>query len=189
MKENETKLIAELLENSKKSDRELGKTLGLSQATVSRTRTKLERDRVIQEYTIIPDFRKLGIELMAITFGTWSPAKIKEYSADERVEKAKNFLSKHPHVIFASSGQGLGKGRIVISLHKNYSEYSEFIEQARIEWAGLVDLETFIISLEGDVAPFSLSFRNLGKYVEKQVADSNPPKRKRRFSTLGVVGR
>jgi DNA-binding Lrp family transcriptional regulator len=167
MKENEIRLLAELLKNSKKSDRELGKILGLSQATVSRTRAKLERDGVIQEYTIIPDFKKLGIELLAITFGVWSPEKIKEYSEGERVEKAKRFLSDYPNAIFASSGEGLKKGRMVITLHKNYTEYAKFMGQARSEWAGLVDLESFIISLKADVAPIPFSFRNLGKYVEK----------------------
>jgi DNA-binding Lrp family transcriptional regulator len=167
MKETEIRLLAELLKNSKKSDRELGKILGLSQATVSRTRSKLERDGVIQEYTIIPDFTKLGIELLAITFGVWSPEKIKEYSEGERVEKAKRFLSDYPNAIFASSGEGLEKGRVVISLHKNYTEYAKFMGQARSEWAGLVDLESFIISLKADVAPIPFSFRNLGKYVEK----------------------
>jgi DNA-binding Lrp family transcriptional regulator len=167
MKETEIKLLAELLKNSKKSDRELGKILGLSQATVSRTRSKLERDGVIQEYTIIPDFKKLGIELLAITFGVWSPEKIKEYSEGERVEKAKRFLSDYPNAIFASSGEGLEKGRMVITLHKNYTEYAQFMDQARSEWAGLVDLESFIISLKADVSPIPFSFRNMGKYVEK----------------------
>jgi len=167
MKETEIKLLAELLKNSKKSDRELGKILGLSQATVSRTRSKLERDGVIQEYTIIPDFKKLGIELLAITFGVWSPEKIEEYSEGERVEKAKRFLSDYPNAIFASSGEGLEKGRMVITLHKNYTEYAQFMDQARSEWAGLVDLESFIISLKADVSPIPFSFRNLGKYVEK----------------------
>ena len=107
---------------------------------------------------------------MAVTFGVWSPSKMQEYSTDERVEKAKNFLSRYPNVIFASSGEGLGKGRMMVTLHKNYSDYSEFIRQARMEWAGLVDLESFIISLSGDIAPFPLSFRNIGKYIEKQLA-------------------
>jgi DNA-binding Lrp family transcriptional regulator len=167
MKDLELKLISELFKNSDRSDRELAKVLGVSQPTVSRTRVRLNKEGVIREHTIIPDFGKLGIELVAITFGVWSPAKIKEYSENERVEKAKKFLSEHPNVIFASSGQGIGKGRMMISVHKNYSDYSQFISHARTEWAGLVDLESFIISTKGDVAPLPLSFSNLGKYLER----------------------
>jgi DNA-binding Lrp family transcriptional regulator len=167
VKDLELKLVSELLRNSNRSDRELAKTLGTSQPTISRTLKRLKEEGVIKEHTIIPDFEKLGIELLAITFGVWSPEKIKEYSEDERVEKAKRFLSGHPNAIFASSGDGLRKGRVVISLHKNYTDYTEFMRQARSEWAVLVDLESFIISLKTDIAPIPFSFKNLGKYVEK----------------------
>jgi DNA-binding Lrp family transcriptional regulator len=173
LKSLELKLVSELFKNSDRSDRELAKVLGVSQPTISRMRNRLKEQGVIKEHTIIADFAKLGFELVAITFGTWSPAKIKEYSEDERVEKAKRFLSEHPNVIFASSGQGLGKGRVMITLHKDYSDYVKLMGQAKTEWAGLVDLESFIISTKGDVAPFPLSFRNLGKYVGKINADGN----------------
>jgi DNA-binding Lrp family transcriptional regulator len=167
MKRQELKLVSELFKNSDRSDRELAKALGTSQPTISRMLKRLKEEGITKEHTIIADFRKLGMELMAITFGAWSPEKIKEYSEGERVEKAKRFLSEHPNVIFASSGQGLGKGRVVITLHKNYTEYNEFMKRAKKEWAGLVKLESFIISLEADVAPFPFSFKNLGKYIEK----------------------
>lgn len=167
MKDPELKLISELFKNSDRSDRELAKVLRTSQPTISRMLKRLKEEGVVKEHTIIADFRELGIELMAITFGTWSLEKVKQYSESERVEKAKRFLSDHSNVIFASSGQGLGKGRVMITLHKDYTDYSEFMRQAETEWAGLVNLESFIISLEADVAPFPFSFRNLGKYVEK----------------------
>jgi DNA-binding Lrp family transcriptional regulator len=171
LKDLELKLVSELFKNSDRSDRELAKVLGVSQPTISRMRNKLKEEGVVKEHTIIADFSKLGLELMAITLGVWSPTKIKEHSEEERVEKARRFLSEHPNVIFASSGQGLGRGRVMISLHKNYSDYSKFIGQAKSEWADLVDLESFIISLKGDIAPLPLSFRNLGKYVEKQAVE------------------
>jgi DNA-binding Lrp family transcriptional regulator len=169
MKDVELRLISELLKNSRRSDRELAKAMNVSQPTVSRTRPKLEKDGIIKEYTIIPDFRKLGIELVAFAFAIWLPEKIKGYSEDERVSKLEKFFSKHPNVIFASSGQGLNKTRVMISLHRNYSDYSEFISQARAEWAGLVEFESFIISLGADLVPLPLSLRNLGKYLEKIV--------------------
>lgn len=167
MKDLELRIVSELFRNSDRSDRELAKILGTSQPTISRTLKKMKEEGTIKEHTIIPDFKKLGIELLAITFGVWAPEKIKEYPERERVEKAKKFLSDHPNAIFASSGQGLGKGRVMITFHKNYTDYIEFMRQAKSEWAGLVNLESFIISLETDVAPLPFSFRNLGKYLEK----------------------
>jgi DNA-binding Lrp family transcriptional regulator len=167
MKDIELRLISELMKNSRRSDRELAKALGISQPTVSRVIKRLKEEGVIKEETIIADFSKLGIELLAVTFGVWSPEKIKAIPEKERIEKAKKFISEHPNVIFASSGRGLGKERMIITIHRDYADYGEFMKHARTEWAGLVELESFIISLKSDVAPFPFSLKNLGTYVEK----------------------
>jgi DNA-binding Lrp family transcriptional regulator len=65
MKKIEWMLLSELMKNSKQSDRELAKKIGASQPTVTRTRTRLEKEGYIKEYTIIPDFSKFGFELMS----------------------------------------------------------------------------------------------------------------------------
>ena len=67
MKNIELRLISELMKNSRRSDRELARVLGVSQPTVSRTIKKLEKEGYIREYTMIPDFSKLGYEIMGIT--------------------------------------------------------------------------------------------------------------------------
>jgi DNA-binding Lrp family transcriptional regulator len=167
MKEIELKLISELFKDSGRSDRGLAKAVGVSQPTVTRIRTKLEKEGIIKEHSITVDFRKLGIQLIAFVFGVWDQEKYKEYTHEERVKKTTKFLSNHPNVIFASTGRGLKKERMLISLHKDYSDYSEFIKQAREEWAGLMELDSFIISLDVDIVPLAFSFRNLGKYIEK----------------------
>jgi DNA-binding Lrp family transcriptional regulator len=169
LKNTEIRLISEMMKDSRRSDRQLAKALNVSQPTVTRTRTKLEKEGIIKEHTITPDFRKLGIELVAFVFGVWSPEKIKDYSEDERVNKLKTFFSNHPNAFFASSGDGLNKNNIIISLHKDYSDYSEFISQVKTEWAGLVDFESFIISLEAALIPLPFSLKNIGKHIEKIV--------------------
>lgn len=68
MKDTERKLICELMRNCKKSDRELAKLVGVSEPTVSRIRTKLEREGVIR-YPGTADLKKLGFEIIALTFG------------------------------------------------------------------------------------------------------------------------
>jgi DNA-binding Lrp family transcriptional regulator len=44
LKDVELKLVAELMKNSRRSDRELGKAIGTSQPTVSRTIARLKRE-------------------------------------------------------------------------------------------------------------------------------------------------
>jgi Lrp/AsnC family leucine-responsive transcriptional regulator len=67
LKEIELRLVSELMRNSRRSDRALAKALGVSQPTISRMINKLEKTGVIREYTTIPDFGKLGYEIMGIT--------------------------------------------------------------------------------------------------------------------------
>ena len=82
MKSVELKLLSELMKNSRRSDRELAKAIGSSQPTVTRTRTRLEEKGYIREYALIPDFAKLGFELMSLTF-----TKFKRQLTDEELKK------------------------------------------------------------------------------------------------------
>ncbi len=142
-------LLREMLKNSKKSDREIAKHLGVSQATVSRIRTRLEREGYIKTYTVIPDFTKLGYEILAFTF-----SKLKSYSTIEETEKilqlAKVWVDKHPNVIFAADGQGLGgKDTIMMSFHKNYSRYADFMRTYAMDWGQVISgFESFVVSLD-----------------------------------------
>ncbi|NWF87116.1 winged helix-turn-helix transcriptional regulator [Candidatus Bathyarchaeota archaeon] len=68
MKEVELKLISELMKNSRRSDRDLAKAIGVSQPTVTRVRSRLEKEGYVKEYTMIPDFSRLGYEIPALTF-------------------------------------------------------------------------------------------------------------------------
>lgn len=53
MKDIELRLISELVKNSRRSDRELAKALGISQPTVSRIRVRLEKQGLI-DYSAVP---------------------------------------------------------------------------------------------------------------------------------------
>jgi len=100
-KELPQRLLRELLKNAKRSDRELAKVLGVSQPTITRTRHKLELEGVIQDYTIVPDFKKLGFELMVIGLVKVRPAAI----TAESIAKAKEYAEKVPQTIFSSFGE------------------------------------------------------------------------------------
>jgi DNA-binding Lrp family transcriptional regulator len=155
MKETEIKLLAELLKNSKKSDRELAKVLGVSQATVSRTRSKLERDGLIQEYTIMPDFSKLGFELFAITTGSYKVLR------DEKIiAKGVAHMKKFPNILLSSRCQGMGKDVIAVSLHKDFTDYENFMTELKSNWIDVVEnYDSILVSLKGFVAkPFSLKY-------------------------------
>lgn len=155
--ENLLALLKELLRNSKRSDRELAKAIGLSQPTVTRLRKNLEK--YIKSYTIVPDLSRIGYEILAITFAratTYNKERV-----DEKLTLAKEWLKKHPNVIFASDGEGLGKDAVMISFHKDYSKYANFMREFIVEFADFVsDVQSFIVSLKTGIIlkPFNLTY-------------------------------
>ena len=155
MKKTEIKLLVELLKNSKKSDREIANTLGVSQPTVSRTRAKLEREGVIREYSVLPDFTKLGFELLAITTVSFAVERTEKFK-----ERAQVWMKKHANIMLCSRAQGMGKDGLIISLHKDFTDYDSFMITVKSDWADSVkDFESIIVSIKGFQAkPFSFKY-------------------------------
>jgi DNA-binding Lrp family transcriptional regulator len=154
-------LLKVMLKNSRLSDRELARLMNLSQPTVSRVRTALEKQGYIKTYTVIPDFRKMGYRLLAFTF-----CKMKSYpnakEAMDLVRQGAEWASKRPNVVFASDGQGLGGSDIVVmSFHKDYDEYLEFMHSYAFEWGyALSTFDSFIVSTTSKLVmkPFDLRY-------------------------------
>ena len=155
-KELSEQLLRELLKNSKRSDRELAKVLKVSQPTITRARQKLEKNGMIEDYTIIPNFRKMGFEIFALTFVKMRP----DILIGETREKARKFATTFPNVIFASSGDGLGMTGVIISFHKNFTEYHNQLSRLRVELKEVIeDIQNFVVAIgEGEYKKFSLKY-------------------------------
>jgi len=167
MKKTEWKLISELMKNSRRSDRELAHAIGVSQPTVSRTIKKLEKEGYIKEYTMIPDFHKLGYEIAALTF-----VKLKKGLDAEEIEKAKKTAKEHLkenslEIIMVDKGIGLGYDGVFVSLHEDYTSYTKFknrvSQDAHLESSSI---ESFLLSLsEAHFRP--LTFSTIAKHLLK----------------------
>lgn len=156
-------LLHELLRNSKRSDRDLARILGVSQPTVTRMRRKLEQTGYVREYTVIPDFPKLGYELMAFTF--MNVVRYDEESGEpfSRIaEKAHKWALENPRIILGAAGDGLdGKNCMMISLHRDFTDYYRFISEFRGKWSSYMrDIESFLVSFKATMMK-PLSFRYL----------------------------
>lgn len=153
MKKADARILSELLKDSKKSDRELAKLMNLSQPTITRKRHRLERDGWVQQYTIIPDFAKMGFTILAINC-------IKSSLNKELTEKAGKVTVSKPNVLFAAGCCGMGMDIVVVSLHRSYSDYVDFIREVRSEDGdALKRTDSLIISLEESVfKPFGLKY-------------------------------
>jgi DNA-binding Lrp family transcriptional regulator len=166
MKDVELKLISELMKNSRRSDRELAKAVGVSQPTVSRLVKRLEKDGIIKEYTMIPDFRKLGYQLLALTF-----VKLREPLGSEETDKArkiaKQALEESPYgIVLLERGIGLGYDGVIVGLYEDYAAYTEHRNKLReYPFLEVTDVEGFLISLDDEVHYRPLTLQALAKQL------------------------
>jgi len=86
--EIDRKLLRELLIDSKRSYRELARSIGVSTATVINRVQRLESSGVIKGYTIMIDHERLGFELTVVTEITVSKGRLIE--VEEEVSKLPN---------------------------------------------------------------------------------------------------
>lgn len=166
MKDGELKLIYELMKNSRRSDRDLAKAIGVSQPTVTRIRNKLEKEGYISEYTMIPDFTKLGYQILALTF-----VKLRKGLDSEEVEKARKIARESLKtnwygLIMLERGIGLGCDGVIVSYHKHYACYLELVNKLKqFTFLDLSKVESFMISLNDEVHYAPLSFKVLANHV------------------------
>jgi DNA-binding Lrp family transcriptional regulator len=169
VKETELKLIAELIKNSRRSDRQLAKAIGVSQPTASRMIRKLEKEGIIKEYTAIPDFNKLRFQILAVTL-----TKLKDHFPDEVIQNKRKEMSEKlerepiPDLLHMS-GTGLGAERILLTLHTDYASYSEFMKKSGANpLLSAKEITSFMVSLADETKHFrSLSMSQVANYILK----------------------
>jgi DNA-binding Lrp family transcriptional regulator len=156
-------ILKELLKNCRRSDRELARALRVSQPTVTRRRTNVEKS-YIDGYTVIPKWKEVGLEVIAFSFVKHKIKFAKPEVMKETFKIVEEWMSKQPNVILAIDGQGMGWDAVFVSLHKNYTDFVEFMRKHDNELSEyLIERESFVsvISPMTVKKPFHL------KYLEK----------------------
>jgi len=150
-----TDLLYELMKNSKRSDRELAKVVGVSQPTITRMRNNLEKSGFIREYTVVPAFDKLGFEITALSFLSTS-------TIPEHTKEIDSWVSKNQKIVFASSGEGFdGTTLLLVSIHKDFTDFSLFNHNLRsFLHSKVTSMKSFLFSIKTDVVKH-FSFESL----------------------------
>ena len=168
LKEVERKMLSQLIKNSRRSDRELAKAIGTSQPTATRIRSKLEKEGYIKEYTMVPDFRKIGYSILSLTF---MKLDLKTFLPPIDVGKFKEMhyktFSKNPDAILLfKRGLGMKYDAVVLSLHQDYAscdKFRTFIRQNMAE--RITDMDTFLVNLDEDDVSVPFGFGLLADQI------------------------
>lgn len=160
LKATDYRLLGELIKNSRRSDRELARALDISQPTVTRRRAFLEKE-LIESYTAIPKWEKLGYEILAITLVKIKADIASKAHYDATRKKGVQWLMSQPNVIMSGACRGAGADSFMISLHKSYPDYDDFMRNYRLELGEFAsDIQCILVNLAGKeiMKPFSFSY-------------------------------
>jgi Lrp/AsnC family leucine-responsive transcriptional regulator len=143
LKKREKEIFTQLLTNARMPDKHIAKLLNTTQPTVTRIRQKLERAGYIKGYKPVVDIQKLGIGLVALTL-----FRIADFSKTEEIKKkVLPNLRKMPEVVLVAEGEGMGKTSLIVSMHKDFPEFEEWMINLRKKYGKYVeDEEQFFFS-------------------------------------------
>jgi DNA-binding Lrp family transcriptional regulator len=152
------RILLELMKNAKMSDRQLAEMLGVSQPTVSRRRSSLEKT-LIDGYTAVPRWSELGYEIFAVTF----------FKTESGIRVLESYMKKQPNVIMFCGCQGNGMNGLSLSFHKSYSDYDEWFGKFRLECGHfLVDTQSVLVNLRGEEILKPLHLKYLAESKKEQ---------------------
>jgi DNA-binding Lrp family transcriptional regulator len=168
MKEEQLlKVLCELMKNSRQSDRAIAEKLEVSQPTITRARAELEKG-YIKEYTVIPDFPKIGYEIMAITL-VKSKASLSKEIREKTLEEGKRWAKHQQNIAFGAMSYGMGMSAIAISFHKTFSDYIAFKRKLAETWGSVLDLhESLLVDMKHGQITKNFSFSCLTEDFDKR---------------------
>jgi DNA-binding Lrp family transcriptional regulator len=176
LKDVELRIVVELMKNSRRSDRELARAIGVSQPTVTRTRMKLEKDRVIREYTMIPDFTRLGYNIMGVTsLGLRGPLSKEKFQEVRKVST--KVEESNPHAaLLAVNGLGQDKNRLFITFCENYSDYTDVMRIAKqMPLVNIGSIESFLVDLNDETNYRVLSMSAIANHLLQRLENKDKP--------------
>jgi len=126
LSENEKKFLKMLLDKGNISDADIAKKTGISKATCSRIRKKMEKT-LISEYIPIIELGKVGIEVFLVLLFKWNA-----FDKEDITKKAFEEFEKDPHVIFLANGQGSsGQSTVMFMGFRSLYQYNEYFKEFR----------------------------------------------------------
>ena len=168
-KSKKIQLLYELLKDSSRSDRELSKAMGVSQPTVSKLKRTLLKEDLIHGFTIIPNYSKMGYNLLAITFVKIKPLLSSYEERKKGHDFVKEWMSNQPNIVFADYCRGMDKDGLMISFHRSYRYFDKFVKKHNEEIGHLLnDVQHVLVNLAGEESLKHFHFKYLADNFDNE---------------------
>lgn len=119
------KVLFALMAMSGKSDREIAKTLKMSNSSLSRKRKKLEKAGYIKDYMVMPDFSKMGLNVIVFSFCSTS-----DLVPPENQKYVKELVKNLPELLcLFEDHDAQGTNWFGVTVHKDYDEFVDLFRK------------------------------------------------------------
>ena len=168
-KSKRIQLLHELLKDSSRSDRELSKAMGVSQPTVSKLKRTLVKEDLIRGFTIIPNYSKMGYNLLAFTFVKIKPLLSSSEERQRGHDFVKEWMCNQPNVVFSHYCRGMDMDGFMISFHQSYRDFDKFVKKHNEEIGHLLnDVQNILVNLAGEETLKEFHFRYLADNFDNE---------------------
>ncbi len=134
--ENDRNVLKKILDLKNIPDSDIAKSMKLSPQAIFKIREKLEKCGIIKGYIPIIDFKKIGINIMALMIIRLSPNMWKSFSDDQISER----ISKAPYVIDAYRVADENASHILLLAFRDIAQKERYISEVQTKFADEVTI-------------------------------------------------
>jgi Lrp/AsnC family leucine-responsive transcriptional regulator len=155
--EHDKEVLRKIIENSKVPDSKIAQEIGISPQAVFKIREKLESQGIIKGYMPIIDFKKIGINALAIIIirvksEVWD--KYKDFEVSERI-------SKIPYIISAYRVTDVQASHILLIGFRDIAQKEQFVSQMQTKYANEIEIrEAYSFSVDQIIIQNPISLLN-----------------------------
>ncbi len=133
---NEQTVLKQIIERAKVPDLEIAAKMGLSQQAIFKIRHKLEQVGIIEGYTPIINFKKIGIETLVVLIIKFTPQVWEKYSEEQISEK----IRKIPQVIISYRIPESGISHLLVMGFKNIDQKDRYLMKLQTKYAREIEV-------------------------------------------------
>lgn len=143
--ENDKEVLRKIIEYAKIPDSKIAGDIGISPQAVFKIRTKLEQLGIIKGYMPIIDFKKVGIQVLALLVIRIKPHvwnKYEDYEVSERI-------SKIPYIISAYRVADARASHILLIGFRNTSQKEQYLSEIQTKYTNEIEIkEVYTFSVD-----------------------------------------